>query len=80
MNFVEVERLPEKRRPKKSLKNLFNEFMNMNIKLAKVDLNERDYKSVAVAYSVLRNAAKKHDYPIKVYLRDGNVYFMRRDI
>ena len=80
MNFVVVERMPERRRPKKSLKNRFDEFMNMNVKLAKVDLTENDYKSVKVGYGVLHTAAKHYGYPIEVHLRDGKLYFERRDI
>lgn len=80
MKFVEVERLPEKRRPKKSLRNLFDEFISMNVKLARVDITERDYKNTMVGYGVMRTAAKRYGAPIKVYIRNDEIYFERRDI
>lgn len=80
MKFVEVERLPETRRQYKSLKNMFDEFLNMNVKMAKVDLTEHDYKNISIGYRVLYNSVKRWDVPIKVCMRNGEVYFVRRDI
>lgn len=79
MKFVPVESLPN-RRMKKSLSVLFKEFMAMNVKIAKVDLNEQDYKSPRIARSVLGNAAKRHCVSVKVCIRDDEIYFVRTDM
>ena len=79
MKFVPVEKLPDKV-AKKSLKHAFAEFMAMNVKFAKVDITQFDYKSPAVARNVLGVAAKRHCVDIKVHIRNNEVYFERTDM
>lgn len=62
------------------LSRYFDEFMNMNSKTARVDLDKDDYKSAKVAYGVLRTSIKRHGYPIKVLLRGSDIYFVRTDM
>lgn len=62
------------------LRPIFEEFLAMDIKVAKIDLDPGDYKSNSVACNVLRVAAKRHDFPVKVRMRNGEVYFERTDI
>ena len=62
------------------LKTYFDEFMNMNFKTARVDLDKDDYKSTKVAYEVLRIGVKRHGYPIKVLMRGSDIYFVRTDM
>ena len=79
MRFTKVENGIVKRENFK-LKNYFKEFMAMNVKTAKIELDKDDYKSVIVGYKVLYNAAKRHGVPIKVSMHEGNIYFIRTDI
>ena len=62
------------------LKERFNEFISMNVKTARVDLDKDDYKSVNVAANVLRVASKRHAVPVKVVVRNGELYFVRTDM
>lgn len=79
MRLVRMENgLPKRENFK--LKVIFNEFIAMNVKVAKVNLDPDDYKSITVARSVLGNAAKRHDVPVKVRLRNGEIYFVRKDM
>lgn len=64
----------------KDLKAFFNEFMSANIEIAIVEWNERDYKSANIEYQVLRDAAKRHGFPITVMKRGDSIYFVRRDM
>lgn len=79
MKFVPVNELPE-RKQKKSLKHVFKEFIAMNVKIARVDLTQFDYKSPKVAYSVLGLASKRHCVDIKVHIRNDEIYFERTDM
>lgn len=80
MTMAKVDTMPAKRCSKKCLMDIFNEFISMNVKLAKVEFEENEYKSVKVADSVLRVAAKRYGVPIKVRMRNDEIYFERRDI
>lgn len=80
MKFTKVDTMPGRRLSKKSLKPVFDEFMNMNVKIAKVEFNDREYKNASVAYNVLTHAVKRHCVPIKVHFRNNEIYFERRDI
>lgn len=79
MRFVKMENgLPKRENFK--LKVLFNEFIAMNVKVSKVELDPDDYKSISVAYSVLGNAARRHAVPVQVRRRNGEIYFVRKDM
>ena len=78
MKLVAVKELPGKRTSKKSLKALFDEFLDMNVQIARVDLSEHDYKSVTVAAQVLGVAVKRWVVPITVVKRDEEIYFINR--
>lgn len=80
MTFVECDAEFVERRTKKNLKVYFKEFMCSNIKTAKVEFNEWDYKNSAVASRVLWVAAKRHGFPIKVHKNGDEVYLIRTDI
>lgn len=80
MKFTVVERLPEKRCGKKRLKHIFDEFVNMNVQFAKFEFNENEYKHAQSAYGNLHRAAIKYGYPVKVHIRNNEIYFERRDL
>lgn len=80
MTFTEVKELPNKRKAQKKLRHVFEDFMSLHIKIARVDLNEQDYKSPRVAQGCLSKAARYLAFPVDVKLRNGEVYFIRRDM
>jgi hypothetical protein len=81
MKFVKVDYMPERGRcSKKPLKLFLEEFMSRNIKTAKVELIEGDYKNPAIARRCISTAAKKHYLPIKAGYRDKEVYIYRTDM
>lgn len=83
MRFIEVGELPEKTiryGTRNDLDNRLKEFMKMNIKIAVLDFNEREYSSSFSAYMSIRTGVSRHCYPIDVYHMAGGVYLVRRDI
>lgn len=82
MQFVKFEgKIPEiKRIHRKNLKGYFDEFMSTNIKVAKVMLNEGEYKDVVVARNVLNRSVVNHGYPITVRRVGKEIFLIRRDI
>ena len=70
----------EKKCEKKNLKHVFMEFINMNVKVAKVNFSKFDYKNIDSAYNNLHKGAKKHHFPIRVTRMGDSIYFVRKDI
>lgn len=79
MKFVEVEKVPG-RRENHRLKDKWDEFMAMNIKVAKIELDENDYKSIATARSVMSVSINRYGYPITITRRGNDLYLVRRDM
>lgn len=79
MKFVEVKEVPGVRQ-NNPLKSKWVEFMAMNVKVAKVDLSEHEYKSATVAQSVMSVSIKRFGYPITVTRRGDELYLIRRDM
>lgn len=80
MKFT-VDEEPTKRRTKcKKLRNIFEEFMRMNVKAAKYEFTENEYKSVSSAGGNLYKGARRWGYPIDVVRRGGEIYFVRKDM
>ena len=79
MRFTVVEKVPGKA-IKKNLRHIFDEFVNMDVKFAKFEFNENEYKHANSAYNNLTRAARKYGYPVNVHVRENEVYFERRDI
>ena len=83
MKFVKVDKLPEQSHvytPTYRVEARITEFMNMNIKIARVDYNESDYRSIKTAYSGFKNACKRYVAPIDVKVVNNELYLIRRDI
>lgn len=76
MKLVPVEAVP-KRRSRHHLQDLIEEFVTGDAKVVKIDFNDHDYKSSQVCRSCLGVAAKKSGHPIKVSLRDGEVFLSK---
>lgn len=79
MKLVQVEMMPRKGENHK-LKANWDEFMSMNVKYAKAELEVGEYSSPTVARSVWACSIKKFGYPIDVKLRGKDIYLVRRDI
>lgn len=79
MKFVEVEKVPglQKYHP---LKSKWDEFMAMNVKVAKVDLDENEYSNIEVARATMAISVKRMGYPITVTRRQNEIYLIRRDM
>ena len=82
MKFVEVERLPENsgRAEYKNNKRMLNEFMDMNVKFAKLEFDSSEYISARCAYDNLHRSIRNYGFPILIHERKGEIYFERRDI
>lgn len=79
MKFIEmVNGLPKRENHKLNL--LLKEFVRMNVKVAKVDLDKHEYKSTTVARSVISNACKRHCVPVRTKIVDGILYLVRTDM
>ena len=79
MKFVQVEAIPGRKENHK-LKAAWKEFMSMNIKIAKAELDIGEYKSPRVAFGVWRLSINRFGYPIDIKMRDGEIYLIRRDM
>lgn len=80
MKFTVVEKVPNIRKAKKKLRNILDEFMNMNVKAVKFEFDENEYKNAKSCYGNLHKAARNYGYPVNVCKRNGEIYFERRDI
>ena len=79
MKFVEVKDIPD-RKKYHGLKSKWEEFMAMNVKVVKVDLDEEEYKSPDVAARTMTLSIKRYGYPITVTRRRNEIYLIRRDM
>ena len=70
MTFVKVDNLPG-RRNKKDLRGFLKEFITADIKVAKINLN---------CYNALGTSIKRGGFPIKVRMRNGELYLIRTDL
>lgn len=79
MKFVKVNEVPESRHNHK-LKEYWDRFMSMKAKVVKVDLDECEYKNVAVAYRCMGASVRRYGLPINVMKRGNEIFLVRRDI
>lgn len=79
MKFVEVKEVPDQKKYHE-LKSKWEEFMAMNVKVAKVDLDEEEYKSPEVAARTMMLSIKRFGFPITVTRRRNEIYLIRRDM
>ena len=80
MKFVKVDKMPGRRSSKKSLRVFMEEFISRDIKMAKVELKEGEYKNSEIARRCLTTSAKRHCLPVKAGCRDNEVYIYRTDM
>ena len=79
MKFVKVDSVPM-RKTTHRLKDYFDEFMNSNVKVARVELSNDEYSNVNSARSTMRASAKRFGLPIDICKRKDEIYLIRRDI
>lgn len=67
---------------KKIADELFSEFINMGVKIAKVEINYGvDYKNFKSAYNSLYTATVNYpEYGVRVATRNGEIYFVRKNM
>lgn len=86
MRFIPVERIPKQNHgvgPRCDYHKYdyeFKKFIDMNVLMARVELDKDEYSSVGSAFDNLRLAIKRHKVPIKVAVRNNELYLIRRDI
>lgn len=81
MRFTVVDEKEFKEKCKyKKLKHVFEEFINMQVKVAEVNYTKFDYSSMKSAYNALQKASQRHCVPVQVMRRKGSIYFIRTDI
>ena len=83
MKFIEVHEIPQhhwRNRPRNNTKARLEEFMNMNIKLAKVEIRKGEYVSTYSAAESLKACVMRHGFPIVVSYIQDVVYIQRIDM
>jgi hypothetical protein len=77
-----VEELPKEHRCD-SQHNIFstlNQFMESDHRIVKVELSSSDYDGCYAAYSAFRRGARAYKLPVKVCIRNGGLYLIKKDI
>lgn len=75
MKMTVVDSVPNSGYPRHNLQAMLAEFMGMPAICVRLQVN--DYKSSSVASSVIRIAAVRSGYPIKVFKRGDYVYLSK---
>lgn len=79
MTFTKVKEVP-KRNDKHDLRALLNQFVAEDIKVAKLNFNEHDYKRASYAATACAQSVKRGKLPIAVMRRGEEVYLVRTDM
>lgn len=79
MKFTVMEELPRKREYN-PLGKYLEEFMRMNVKVARVDFDAHEYASAKVCQTTLYTSIKRRALPIKTSVRNNEVYLIRTDM
>lgn len=79
MKFTVMEELPRKREYN-PLGKYLEEFMRMNVKVVRVDIDAHEYSHPKVCQTTLYFAIKRRALPIKVSMRSDKVYLIRTDM
>ena len=83
MKFVKVDKLPEQSHayiPTYIVEARITAFMNMNIKIARVDYSANEYKSIKSAYQCFKKACTRYAAPVDVKVINKELYLIRRDM
>lgn len=83
LRITPVEELPKNiRTPSQShdLVKIFDEFMGMSCKFAKVHIDRDDYACIHKCADSFRSAVLNYKYPINITIRQGDLYLVKKDI
>lgn len=83
MNIVVVDDLPKKTTQKHRTNNIsgyLEEFVNMNVKFAKLEFHAGEYSRIESARQSIHQSVRTHGFPIKVCVRNRELYLVRKDI
>lgn len=82
IKLTPVEELPKVRNVphQHDLCKIFDEFMSMPNKIVRVELDINSYTNIKAAYASFNQSAVNYCYPIKVVLRQGDIYFVKKNI
>ena len=79
--FIKVDGVPEVRRKQyNNLKADWQEFMDMGVKVAKIDMAQYNYKSLLTGYQVMMKSIRRHGFPIDIMKRGEEIFLVRRDM
>ena len=76
-NLIE---LRETSAPKKKRKDILDDFIAMNVKFARLNFADYEYKNTRSAYESLCQGVRTYGHPIKIYKHGTEIYFVRKDI
>lgn len=77
MKFIKVDTIPERKAYDHKVRDMVEDFINGRDEIVKVDLSDGGYKNQMVAYTCLKGVVKRSKSPIKVIMRNGEVYLTR---
>ena len=87
MKFVEVEQDPRlmsrsyyRHKNRHDIQEFLEEFVNANIKFAKIEYSSEEYGDLSRAYTSVYKAVSISDYPIECLVRNSVVYLVRTDM
>ena len=82
MKFIPVDTLPKKspRRCGKPSEDYLGDFLNMEVKYARMDISELDYAHPFAAYTSIVNSIKRHALPIEARFISGEVYLVNLEL
>lgn len=80
MKFIEVKGIRPIRGRMHRMQVEVETFMSMNIKMAKIDYVECEYKNPMACYKSFWTAVRRYAMPIQVTMIDGEVYLIRKDM
>ena len=76
MKLTPVESIPN-RKDRHDLQSIIEEFANGDVKFAKIEFNDHDYKSAVSCRSAFGKAVSVAGHPMKVFLRNGEVFLSK---
>lgn len=81
MRFIKYEgEIPGTKRAYNKLKRYFEGFIKSNTKVAMIELDEGEYKSVTVAVGTMKKTVKRFDFPVEVCKRGDEIFVIRTDM
>lgn len=77
MKLVAVDNVPTIMKANHKLQKLIEEFAHSDAKVCKVEIEDREYKSIRTACEAMRVAIKRSKRPIKVHFRRDEIYLSK---